>query len=154
VRTRYSQESKKLKQTKTWLPGMQHNSLFFMKIGLIKRHWHELICAVMIIPINFSFCISVPFSLNKHYLGDSCNFVKLIDIFMLLFYIIYFNIWTYIDSPMPFCPILKYSHLLVHMDLLSIEMVVGNGQLHLVSHHLQDISMQRWDTVRFIYFLI
>ncbi|XP_027919718.1 uncharacterized protein LOC114178168 [Vigna unguiculata] len=35
----------------------------------------------------------------------------------------------------------------VHMNLLNIEMVVGNGQLPQVSHHHQDISMQRFPRV-------
>lgn len=32
----------------------------------------------------------------------------------------------------------------VHMVLQNIEMVVGNGQLPRVSHHLLDTNMQRW----------
>ncbi|KAL2667621.1 hypothetical protein AAZV13_01G078950 [Glycine max] len=36
------------------------------------------------------------------------------------------------------------NHCQVHKDLLNIEMVVGNGQLPQVSHHHQDISMQRY----------
>ncbi|CAL5393537.1 unnamed protein product [Camellia sinensis] len=35
-------------------------------------------------------------------------------------------------------------HWPVHMDLQNIEMVCGNGQLLLVSHHLLDINMQRF----------
>lgn len=36
------------------------------------------------------------------------------------------------------------SHWQVHMDLLNIGMVAGNGQLLPVSRHLQDINMLQW----------
>ncbi|XP_028054642.1 uncharacterized protein LOC114258839 isoform X4 [Camellia sinensis] len=45
------------------------------------------------------------------------------------------------------------SHWQVHMDLRNIEMVGGNGQLLLVSHHLLDINMLQFLLMRGSMFL-
>ena len=50
---------------------------------------------------------------------------------------------TFSDVLLVSLPLALFSHLPVPMDLLNTGMAVGNGQLLLVSRHLQDINMQQ-----------